>query len=92
MQFPPGVTEIEITDSELFIKTLAEPHLCMLLNPNLTDFQLSELKETYHIVPVQHDNKWYNAVVLGYYKANRLPENPEELAAREARVVAFWNS
>ena len=92
MRLAPGMTEMEITGSELFIKVLSEPHLCALLNPNLTEFQIKEIKETFHVVQIEHGTTWYNAIVLGYYKPNRLPENPEKLAAREARVVAFWNS
>lgn len=91
MRLPPGATEVEITSSALFIKMISEPHLCMLLNPNLTEFQIEEMKNTWHIIQIQHDGDWYNAVVLGYYKP-KIPENPEELAEREARIIDFWIS
>ena len=91
MRLPPGATEVEITSSELFTKVISEPHLCMLVNPNLTEFQIEEMKNTLHIVQIQHNGDWYNAVVLGYYKP-KMPESPEELAAREARIFDFWTS
>ena len=89
MRLPPGVTEIEITGSELFVKVLSEPHLCQLLNPNLRPAQLESIKSTFHVVQVEHENKWYDAVVLGYYKP-KLSQGTEALKEREAKILDFW--
>ena len=91
MRLPPGATEMEIESSELFIKVISEPHLCALLNPNLTENQVEGMKTRFHIVQVEHNNAWHHAIVLGYYKP-KMPENPEELAEREARIFDFWTS
>ena len=91
MRLPPGTTEIEITSEELFIKVISEPHLCMLLNRNLTPNQIDNLKTRFHIVQVEHEGEWYEAAVLGYYKP-KMPLSPERLKEREAAIFDFWNS
>ena len=91
MRLPPNTTEMEIESSDLYFKVISEPHLCMLLNPNLTDHQIENIRKTFHVVQVEHNNTYYQAIILGYYKPKML-KTPEEIGEREARIISFWQS
>ncbi|MDE0315359.1 MAG: hypothetical protein OXM61_10685 [Candidatus Poribacteria bacterium] len=57
-----------IEESVIFEKALTEPLPCLLLNPNLPIHAINAMEKTHYIVEVEHENKMYKAIVMGYYR------------------------
>lgn len=57
--------------SELFVKLVEEPRLCMLLNPKLTKKQVGALTNAFYVVKIEYEGKPRLAVLCGFYKHSR---------------------
>lgn len=57
--------------SEIFVKLVKEPRLCMLLNPKLTKKQVGALTNAFYVVKIEHEGKPRLAVLCGFYKHSR---------------------
>ena len=75
--YAANLDEQTINESDMFLKLVTEPHLCILLNPLLPPDRLANLKETFHVVPVEFNGLLYDAVVINYFKPGAFKE-PEK--------------
>lgn len=74
MDFAVNLDENMISESDMFIKLVTEPHLCILMNPELSQERVENMKKTFHIVPIEFNGLLYNAVVIGFFKPGAFPE------------------
>ena len=76
-----------ISEDDMFLKLVTEPHPCILLNPDLSEERMQGIKNTFHIIQTEFNGILYNAVVVGYYRQGILPTNGN-LGARKAQILA----
>ena len=74
-----------IIGSNIYEKLIEQPVLCMLLNKDLTDKQISQLIDVFHVIYIDYEGEKRYAVACFLYK-----DDPE--TGVEPEIVAQWEN